>query len=141
VGSWGTGAFDNDTAHDWVNELDGATDLSSIDAAFDVVLHAQDDYLEAPDAEQAIAAAYVIARLLHRNAPSVAPSPVDMWVEACQAMPSPDIIDRAVRALARVQHEPSELLELWSDTADFAAWQAGLSELSLRLQAGRRPPP
>ena len=42
MGSWGTGAFDNDTAHDWVNELDGATDLSSIDDAFDVVLHAQE---------------------------------------------------------------------------------------------------
>ena len=63
MGAWGTGVFDNDTACDWVGELVESSDLSRIETTLDNVLQAGSGYLEAPEAEEALAAAEVVARL------------------------------------------------------------------------------
>ena len=63
MGAWGTGIFDNDTACDWAYDLEGASDLSLIERALSKVLNVGAEYLEATEAEEALAAAETIARL------------------------------------------------------------------------------
>ena len=69
MGAWGTGSFENDGAADfaWAIAEGG---LPVIEKAFDRVLAAGQSYLE--DAEEAIAAAEVVAKLSGRG-----PSPLD----------------------------------------------------------------
>ncbi|MCO5401719.1 DUF4259 domain-containing protein [Ralstonia soli] len=77
------------------------------------MLEAGDDYLEAPEATQAIAAAEVVARLQGnwgvRNAYSEV---LDNCVERTRIVPPTAIVHKARLALDRVMSEPSELLEL-----------------------------
>ena len=64
MGAWSHEPFGNDTACDWAYELDDATDLSIIESAIDAVLDEELDYIDASDAEEAIAAIEVLAKLL-----------------------------------------------------------------------------
>ena len=137
MGTWGTGAFDNDTAADWAWTLAEQDDLSLVEAALDAVLAAGEAYLEAPEAEEALAAAEVVARLRgrwgERNAYT---EPVDGWVQAHALVPPPALLDKARRAIDRVRTPPSELLALWEETGDdLAAWQAALDDLAARAGA------
>ena len=54
MGAWGRGSFDNDDAADWVYEFerDGAAAVAS--ALRQAAALGEDDYLEAPEASQAI---------------------------------------------------------------------------------------
>jgi hypothetical protein len=63
MGTWGVNSFDNDNAADWVWELEEADDLSVVEEAIERVLDCGDELVESPDAEVAIAAADVLARL------------------------------------------------------------------------------
>ena len=40
----------------------------------------------------------------------------------------------AVRVVDRVFNEPSELLDTWKDSEDFADWRKALTDLKERLQ-------
>ena len=60
MGAWGVGHFDNDDAGDWVWELEDTGTASPVTAAFAAV-EAEANYLEAPDACIALAAAEVVA--------------------------------------------------------------------------------
>ena len=62
MGAWGVLAFDNDDANDWAYGLEDADDLSLIESAFKTV-EEEEDYLESPDACNALAACEVLARL------------------------------------------------------------------------------
>jgi hypothetical protein len=62
MGAWGVLAFDNDDAADWAYDFAEADDLSLVESAFDTVAEAE-DYLEAPEASNALAACEVLARL------------------------------------------------------------------------------
>src|SRR4029077_20471076 len=64
MGAWGPGTLENDTAVDWMYGLGEVPDLSLIEGTLDRALAVGDDYLEAADAEEAIAAAEAVARLL-----------------------------------------------------------------------------
>jgi hypothetical protein len=65
VGTWGEGAFDNDTAADWVHEFDGA-DLASgmrlIESALGRAAGTPaGSYLDREDGDLAVAAAELVA--------------------------------------------------------------------------------
>ena len=125
MGAWANDPFGNDTACDWKYGLDDVDDLSLIEATIQRVLDVGDEYLEAPEAEEAIAAADTIARLkgrfYERNAYTES---VDQWVEKHRLMPSQKLITAALQAVDRVESEPSELLGLWRDSDDFAGSSA-----------------
>jgi hypothetical protein len=63
IGAWSHQPFGNDIASEWADAFDKTKDLSLIEATLDTVLEQGDEYLEGPDAEQAIAAIEVIAKL------------------------------------------------------------------------------
>ena len=137
MGAWGTGAFDNDTACDWAGELVESSDLSLIETTLDNVLQAGSGYLEAPEAEEALAAAEVVARLQGNwGVRDVYTAPVDEWVEENNLVPTEDLTQKAIRTIDRILAPPSELLELWEETGDdLKAWKASLDDLRSRARS------
>lgn len=135
MGAWSHESFGNDDACDWAARLDEYDDLSLVEATLDTVLEAGDDELEAPEASEAIAAAEVVAWL--QGNPGMAddlPEELGAWVERIRLLPSADLAAKARRALDRVLAGPSELMELWDESGEAAAWQAAVRELKGRIR-------
>jgi hypothetical protein len=134
MGAWGHRAFENDDAADWGASLEHRDGRQRISAAFAAVLKADedDDYLDAPAASQAIAAAEVVAALAGKPSASL-PSDVSEWI-AANKLPNRGLIEVAKRVVSRVL-DNSELKELWAEGgADYAkSWQTELQDLLDRL--------
>jgi hypothetical protein len=127
MGAWDTTSFGNDTALDWVGELEECEDLSCIEDAIDAVLEEEEEYLEGPVAETAIAAAEVLACLRGRAAADGEyPEEVTEWVKEHPIKPPEEVRQRALAALERIQGEESELAELWEGNDEWKAWMADL---------------
>lgn len=136
MGSWSHQPFGNDTAGDWAFGLIESQDLSYVEAALDKVLEQGADYLEAPDAEEALAAIEVIAKLLGKGTQSDAyTEEVDAWVESSQHKPGGELLQKAQRVIERIMSDDSELLELWEESEDVTAWKATLSDLRAAVSA------
>src|SRR4051812_34261367 len=104
MGAWDATSFGNDHANDWAYDLEKANDLSYIDATLKKILDAGDDYIEAPDAEEAIAAAEVVAWLRGRPTPVNAyTEKIAEWVAAHPNLPLTAITQKALSAIDRVQ--------------------------------------
>jgi hypothetical protein len=134
MGAWGVLAFDNDDANDWAHGLDEAEDLSLVESAFQAVEDAG-EYLEAPDASNALAACEVLARL--NGKPGYKNSyteKVDQWVAAHPLSASPALLKQADAVIDRILDENSELKELWSDSDEYETWFKSVQELRQRLR-------
>ncbi|OSC63616.1 hypothetical protein B5181_21940 [Streptomyces sp. 4F] len=134
MGTWDVGPFDNDTAADLCDALDEATATERENIIRDTLTRAIDtaDYLEAPESEEAVAAAALIAVQCPGGEP---PDPVDGPEEAL-----PDLThlrDLAFQALDRVLSEPSELMDLWAES-DGGPWRTTINRLQTTLLP--RPP-
>lgn len=135
MGAWNNDPFGNDTACDWKYELEETDDLSLIESTIQKVHDGGNEYLEAPDAEEAIAAADTLARLKgHFYVKNSYTESLDEWVSKHQIVPPQQLIDSAIKALERIQSDPSELLELWNESDDFVAWNQHIEDLKDRLR-------
>lgn len=138
MGAWGAGAFENDDALDWLDELEGADDFAPILGAIDTVIALKGEAAEAPEAAMALAAAEVVAALAGRPHPDL-PEEIAEWV-AGQSGPNPKLIERARLAAVAVR-DNSELRDLWSEPdAGFDEWKEGIEELIRRLGGGAAAP-
>lgn len=136
MGTWSREPFGNDTANDWAYGLEDVKDLSYVEAALDKVLAVGDDYLEAPDAEEAIAAVEVLAKLLGRETQSDAyTEKVDEWVKKFNSKPNPALCNKARQVLQRIQSENSEIVELWEEAEEAEEWRKSLEQLRSALEA------
>ena len=136
MGAWGIGALENDDACDYADDVAVGGDLSGVERTFDKTLSVRTEYLEAPDGAETLAAAEIVARLLGRpGADSPRLETLDDWIEKKKLAPTPQLVDKAKRAVARVLTEPSELMELWFDSNDFDAWKSSVEDLTRRLRA------
>jgi Domain of unknown function (DUF4259) len=130
MGTWGTGAFDNDAASDWLLDLSRQTDLAYIEQTIDKTL--ADSH--AADAEEAIAAAEVVARLQGnygiRNAST---RTADEWCTRVKLTPAVSLIDKSKLLIVRVQTEPSSLLSAHKQGKAYELWKQSLSDLANRL--------
>jgi hypothetical protein len=134
MGDWGFKSFDNDAANDWAYGLDDVTDLSLVESAFQAV-EESGDYLEAPDACNAIAACEVLAGLLgHPGYQDSYTEKVDAWVASHPTRPSDVLLARAQSVLDRILGEGSELLELWNE-GDGSEWLGAVQDLRGRLKS------
>jgi hypothetical protein len=130
MGAWGTAAFDNDDASDWVYELE--TDgIAAIHAALTEALETPD--LSGPTDLNAIAAGEVVSAARGR--------PVDGLREDIAALATglaagvtPDHAARARAAVERVL-AGSEVADLWAETDDGAEWRGLVGDLIQRLSA------
>lgn len=133
MGTWGYGSFDNDDAADFLTDVTGCGDLSLIREVLDNVLTST-EYVEAPDASQAIAAAEILAAASGRPTPAaLRKDEIGQWISRIRPAIEPELVDRARDALTRILAPQSELLEFWEDSAEFQDWQAAVKELQQQL--------
>ena len=137
MGAWGHGSFDNDDACDLACDLVECTDLSMLEEALRGAIN-PDDYLEAPEAGRAIAAAEVVLALLGQPAAAIANEEhLFAWINACEEVPSPALVSLAQLAVQRVQAEDCELRELKEESDSLDEWMAEVNGLLERLRATR----
>ena len=130
MGAWGTRAFDNDGARDWVGELEDGG-ITAIESALDDAIRSSD--LSAPTDVEAIAAAEVVAAAIGRPLPGLSE---DIAALVAHLAPSvtPEHAARARTAVERVLNA-SELAELWAETDDADEWRDLVEDLIERLTA------
>lgn len=134
MGAWSHEPFDNDTASDWADVLMDATDLSYIEATLDRVLEVGGSYLEAPDAEEGVAAVAVLAQLLGRSKPIAnGPEGLLAWIAGIGVRPSTALLDKARRVAQRVLAGDSELAELWDESESATDWRASVAALQAAI--------
>ncbi|MFF9127406.1 DUF4259 domain-containing protein [Streptomyces sp. NPDC014889] len=124
MGTWDGGPFDNDTAADFCGDLDEAAAGEREGIIRGALIRVIDTagYLEAPESEEAVAAALVSAQCPGGEAPDPAHGPEE---------PLPDLTglrDLALQALDRVMADPSELMDLWAES-DGGPWRANIRRL------------
>ena len=135
MGAWDHTTFGNDDACDWGGDLRSHEDLSFIEETLDRVIEAEEEYLEAPESSEAIAAAEVLARLQGRfGIRNACTKSVDEWVAAHPIAVPSELARKAHAALDRVLARPSELLELWEESESFQAWKDTVTELKSRIR-------
>ncbi|MGX1222792.1 DUF4259 domain-containing protein [Streptomyces ambofaciens] len=127
MGTWDTHPFDNDTAADFANDLDDADMLERETLIRRALMRAADskDYLEAPEAEEAVAAAALVAAQcsgIELASPSYGPE------EPIPTLPA-DLRSLAVKSLDRVLADESELAELWKESEGGRAWERSIGQL------------
>jgi hypothetical protein len=130
MGAWETGPFENDTAMDWVADLE-RTGAQAVRTALSV---AADGYVEAPAGEEVVAAAEVVASALGEPGPKL-PEAVRRWIATNADELSPEDVTLARGAMKRVVSEDSELRELWVDDAEDEDWPKAMEDLQRRLAA------
>jgi len=134
MGTQSTDSFGNDIACDWTYDLEEKDGLDFTEMTLQKVLDVGAGYLEAPIAQEAVAAAEVIARLKGnygvRDSYTVT---VDKWVENHPLEPTAALVEKATKAIQRILLEPSELMELWQESDELENWKTSLEDLKLRV--------
>ena len=130
MGAWSHEPFGNDTAGDWAYGLVETNDLSYIECALDKVLECGEEYLDASESEEAVAAIEVLAKLLGKGSQSDAyTEAVDAWVADVKMKPEAALLEKAQRVIDRIMSGDSELLALWEEVDDVSDWLASMAVL------------
>lgn len=135
MGAWGTAIFDNDTAMDWLADLDEADDAGLLD---DTLLREEDAgaFLDADTAQCALCAAEIVAALRGAPTPEL-PADAKRWVACRFQLDVADLQPRALLTIDLVFGTQSELLELWQENRDdYPIWQHHVLDLKRRLTQG-----
>lgn len=134
MGERSVGSFGNDTARDWVDSLRKTTDLDLVRETIQKITDSDDDYIEVSDAERAVAAIEVVARLKHRFGERNADSETaDTWVESNAQFPPPDLVTLCSKTLDRILNPSCALYELWEESGEFQVWQNSVFDLKNRV--------
>ncbi len=127
MGAWGLLFDENDDAADWLGEFEDSPSWSLVDEALAAT---GEDYVEAPESSNAIAAAEIVAAALGKASPRLASS-ITAWAKSN----SDGAAERQQAAIAtlKIVRDNSELSELWQESEEFADWQASVDETLSRL--------
>jgi hypothetical protein len=130
MGTWGAGAFENDSVSDWVYELEEQNDTTIL---LDALTEAAetDEYLDVDEGDIAVACAEIVAALNGHPAQSL-PDNVVEYINRVSP-PGVEMTDLALRALERVKADNSELKELWDESDSREEWFKSLADLEARL--------
>lgn len=135
MGAWSHEPFGNDTANDWGYGLEDTQDLSLVDAALSAVVNCEEKYLDASVAEEAVAAAEVLAQLLGRGTQRDSyTKKVEAWTRTVTIRPSPELKHKARKALERILSDESELRELWQESDQASEWEDSIRALQTALE-------
>ncbi|MGN6789089.1 MAG: DUF4259 domain-containing protein [Rhodanobacteraceae bacterium] len=135
MGTWALHSFGNDDAGDLIGDLVEGTDLGPVLEAIQRVQN-RSGYLEAPEAQQGLAACEILALALgHSSAASQAEEDLTAWVVRVNPSVDAAVVSQAVQVVDRVLATGSELRELWEESDGFKDWQADVTALRTRLQA------
>ncbi len=136
MGAWGSGIYENDDALELLEEVTGGGGLESVEAALGRVLEIGEDYLEAPEGSQGLAAADVVSRLRGRNVPADSGvAELELWLEDVDFFVGKATVEQARAAVARVMRKPSELMEVWAESGSLdEAWARAVALVARRLE-------
>ncbi len=130
MAAWGYYNFDNDTAADFAEDFKAEPSADMLAQALAAV--ADDEYLDADVASEALAAAEIVVAILGKPARNF---PADLLgiiprLDLSHVEPLRRPAQHAVMAVLR---EESELRELWEDSDEFDNWQGLQRQLLKRL--------
>ena len=135
MGAWGAGSFDNDDAVDFVVRLEHEGKTAIAAALEDVTRLDAEDYLEAPEASCAVAAAELVAATRDGDV-SRLPQAAQAWLAGHgDGLATPALLTLAHRSVERVLTQ-SELKDLWDEHdagMQSGAWITGVRQLIARL--------
>lgn len=136
MGTWDAGPFDNDSAADFANDLDDASEhqrVAMIRAALTAAVE-NGDYLDLDEGAPAVAAAALVAYRLPGGEQF---APNGYGPETPVPDLPPDLVPLAVSAVERVLGEDSELAALWSeDMRAQRPWHTSMHQLKSVLLSG-----
>jgi hypothetical protein len=132
-GAWGPGPFQNDDALDWLGELAGANDASVLVAALTQANSTA--YVEAPQCSAALAAAEFVAAAAGRPMKNL-PDAAAAWLRRVDVRVTPKLLSDARMAVTIcLDHERSELEDLWFQSPKKNTWRSTTEALLKRLQS------
>ncbi|MYV99094.1 DUF4259 domain-containing protein [Streptomyces sp. SID3343] len=139
MGTWDIDPFGNDTGADFAETLDEAPAADREDIIRSVLTStiATEDYLDAYEGTEAVAAAALIAA----QCPTGAPTDPIHGPQGPIPPLSFDLRALAVAALDRVLAEDSELADLWDETSDGPRWRRNIAHTRRVVKAQLLPPP
>lgn len=132
MGAWGHRTFQDDSACDWVYDLEAAEDpLQFLDES----LTPEDtDYIEYDDGCAILGACETIYGIKHESREPQAEA-FTKWVDNHKSLDVSSLVPKAITAVQSVLGEDSELNELWSENPEFySQWRARIEELIAGLQ-------
>ena len=138
MGAWGYGHFEDDSALDFMADVEESGDPKKlINDTFDTAIG--DDYVESDDANAAIIAATYVDRQVNGTKFSaenqIEPLDVDTFPDRHPDMDFSDLRKKAVLALTKILADKSELKELWQENEeDYPSWRQGIEQLIQRLE-------
>jgi hypothetical protein len=135
MGAWGHLNFENDTALDFVWELE-EKGIERIKIAIEAVNSREEDaFLDSDLCSEALAAIEFIAAAKGR-APEDFPEDGSAWLQANKAgiLENHYLIAKSKLAIDRIQHN-SELKDLWEETEDLEEWTKVLEGLNARISS------
>jgi len=132
MGAWGHGYFDDDSALDFMAEVEDSTDpKQTLKNALGTAL--ESDYLESDEGTAVIiTSAYIDSQLNGTKFTSDRDEPfgVDTFSLRHPNVNLADLKSDAVIALTKVLSDNSELNELWSENEeDYPSWRSGVENL------------
>lgn len=131
MGAWGEKAFQNDSALDWVADLEeGGIDLLR-DVLERVSSAGEGEYLDVDDGSATVAAAEIVAATVHGLARLN--HDAQAWLREHDAEIGDAEMGLARRAVARVLGESSELRELWDEGGVDNDWRKDVHALLVML--------
>lgn len=136
MGAWGVGAFEDDTALDWLDEEFEAVGDEAVVAILEEVSSMEvTGYLEVDQGSAARAAAEIVAIAFGKGnakTPEEVIAKISKYMNDIQAQPN--IKALAISAVKRVNSENSEVKELWTESeATALEWEADIKDLLSRL--------
>ena len=133
AGTWGPGVFDSDQALDTSSDWAESGSIEDIRKALEGAK--SEGYLEAPEAEDALVAAEVVAASWGKPNENL-PADLAEWISGQSSTELQALTEDALAAIQSVRRtEGSELQELWSE-GGAAEWISQLDDLVSRLRAG-----
>ena len=136
MGAWGYGIFDDDTAYDYVVEIDNADNpIEIFKNAFEAAINAE--YLDFDDCHAVTVSASYIDSILNGTKPRVDAEDENFFqfVEKNKNLDVSGLKLIAVKALEVVVSDNSELNELWTENDElYPKWKGCIEELMERLK-------
>lgn len=132
MGAWGMKPFENDSACDWVYDLQ-KKGIKAIEEAF-TWEEENDEYLDSSFGTEIIAAAEVLYAI--KNGPRKdVPEDVLNEIQKFNSEQVQHLYRICVKAIDRVMGKDSELYDLWEETGeDFKIWSDDVIELKEGLK-------
>lgn len=132
MGTWGVKTFENDSACDWIHELEESLGSEFLETSLSTEL---DDYgdLDAYDGTRVLCAAEVICALLGKPSADL-PEEVIKWVEENRNVDLSSLQIICSTQVSLVLADNSELKDLWLETEEnYSSWKANVDSLLNRL--------